>query len=478
MIVQCYPYGAPSNTCGTMMPSHGVNSMSCPSTYVIEANKYQYSSGDTIQITVRGTTSSNLFEGVLLVAKDASSQNILGSWSSTDSSVNVISCDGTSSNGITHSSSTTKSQIQATWSSSSMIPQGNVVISSSDGSCTTITAASQSISTSISSVDTTTAINSQMTGAALNLNWTYLDGITTISMATNNLGTSQWLGIGLSLDDRMGDDHVFVCQRWNDDTIQLQRFINPGGYSSPTIVTADSNYGGIFQVTRVALNNGVTHCEFTLSNFTTTMGRRRKRSISLLSQSIQYRILVVVGHLDSSNSLLQHFSVTVRTQMIQLNQSGTITASNIDGSDNEVLFLRAHGIIMMFIWMLFISTGILIARYFKQSWPERKFCGKAMWFAVHRLVMIFSAIMTLIAFAAILKYKHGTWVSQNLSREFAHSIIGVLVVGAAIIQPTMALFRCQPDHQHRFIFNYAHATQTLANCCGMGGDRVCYIDWL
>ncbi|CAF5073816.1 unnamed protein product, partial [Rotaria sp. Silwood1] len=57
--------------------------------------------------------------------------------------------------------------------------------------------------TSISSVDTTTAINSQMTGAALNLNWTYLDGITTISMATNNLGTSQWLGIGLSLDDRM-----------------------------------------------------------------------------------------------------------------------------------------------------------------------------------------------------------------------------------------------------------------------------------
>ncbi|CAF3706008.1 unnamed protein product [Rotaria sp. Silwood1] len=330
--------------------------------------------------------------------------------------------------------------------------------SSSDGSCTTITAASQSTSTSISSVDTTTAINSQMTDAALNLNWTYLDGITTISMATNILGTSQWLGIGLSLDDRMGDDHVFVCQRWNDDTIQLQRFINPGGYSSPTIVTADSNYGGIFQVTRVALNNGVAHCEFTLSNFTTTIGRRRKRSISQLSQSIQYRILVVVGHLDSSNSLLQHFSVTVRTQMIQLNQSGTITASNIDGSDNEVLFLRAHGIIMMFIWMLFISTGILIARYFKQSWPERKFCGKAMWFAVHRLVMIFSAIMTLIAFAAILKYKHGTWVSQNLSREFAHSIIGVLVVGAAIIQPTMALFRCQPDHQHRFIFNYAHAT--------------------
>ncbi|CAF4785150.1 unnamed protein product, partial [Rotaria sp. Silwood2] len=69
------------------------------------------------------------------------------------------------------------------------------------------------------------------------------------------------------------DEHVCVCQRLSDDTIQLQRFINPGSYSSPTIVTADSNYGGTFTVTRVALNNGVAYCKFTLSNFTTTMGR-------------------------------------------------------------------------------------------------------------------------------------------------------------------------------------------------------------
>ncbi|CAF4579440.1 unnamed protein product, partial [Rotaria sp. Silwood2] len=98
-----------------------------------------------------------------------------------------------------------------------------------------------------------------------------------------------------------GDEHVFVCQRLNNDTIQLQCFINPGGYSYPTIVTADSNYGGTFKVTWVALNNGMVYCEFTLSNFTTTMGRRRKRSISLLSQSTQYRILVATGHLAGSN---------------------------------------------------------------------------------------------------------------------------------------------------------------------------------
>ncbi|CAF2895201.1 unnamed protein product [Rotaria sp. Silwood2] len=499
-IVQSYPYGAPSSTCGSMMPSHGTGSMSCQSNYVIEANKYQYSSGDTIQITVRGATSSNRFKGILLVAKDTSGQNILGSWSSTDSSVQVISCSGTSSNGITQTSSTTKSQIQATWSAPSTISSTTLPSVSSTTTAgvpptttagvpptttagvpptttagvpptttagvppTAIPTVSQSASTSIPSVDVITTITSQVPSTALNLDWTYFGGITTVTIVTNNLGTSQWFGIGLSLDNRMGDDHVFVCQRLNDDTIQLQRFINPGGYSSPTVVAADSNYGGTFKVSRVALNNGVAYCEFTLSNFTTTTGQRRKRSISLLSQSTQYRILSAVGSLDSSNSLAQHSSVSVQTQMIQLNELGTLTMINIEGSDdNEAIFLRAHAIIMLFIWMLFVSTGIIIARHFKQSWPTRKLCGKPIWFAVHRSIMIFAAIMTLTAFAAILKYKGGTWVSQSLSREFAHSIVGMLVVSAAIIQPIMALFRCHPDHQHRFIFNYAHAI------IGMGG---------
>ncbi|CAF4847885.1 unnamed protein product, partial [Rotaria sp. Silwood2] len=78
--------------------------------------------------TVRDATSSDRFKGILLVAKDQSSQNILGNWPPIDSSVYVVSCDGTFSNGITQASSTTKSQIQATWTSPSTIAQGNIVI--------------------------------------------------------------------------------------------------------------------------------------------------------------------------------------------------------------------------------------------------------------------------------------------------------------------------------------------------------------
>jgi len=119
--------------------------------------------------------------------------------------------------------------------------------------------------------------------------------------------------------------------------------------------------------------------------------------------------------------------------------------------------MKAHGIIMIFTWILFVSTGILVARYFKPLWPNRKICGKLIWFAVHRAIMMSVAILTIIAFILILVYKQGTWISRLDQREFAHSIIGIIIISFTVIQPIMALFRCKPDAEYRFIYNYAHA---------------------
>jgi len=119
--------------------------------------------------------------------------------------------------------------------------------------------------------------------------------------------------------------------------------------------------------------------------------------------------------------------------------------------------MKAHGIIMVFTWIVLVSTGILVARYFKRSWSDRKICSKAVWFAIHRTIMTCVAILTLISFILILVYKKGQWISEKTPREFAHSIIGILVISFALIQPFMALFRCNPDDNYRFIFNYLHA---------------------
>lgn len=46
------------------------------------------------------------------------------------------------------------------------------------------------------------------------------------------------------------------------------------------------------------------------------------------------------------------------------------------------LLLRLHGAFMLVAWIGTASIGILMARYFKQTWVGSSLCGKDQWFAV------------------------------------------------------------------------------------------------
>lgn len=48
------------------------------------------------------------------------------------------------------------------------------------------------------------------------------------------------------------------------------------------------------------------------------------------------------------------------------------------------LFLRLHAAYMIVAWIGTASVGILLARYFKQTWVGSTLCGKDQWFAVSR----------------------------------------------------------------------------------------------
>jgi len=81
----------------------------------------------------------------------------------------------------------------------------------------------------------------------------------------------------------------------------LNRLINAGGYVAPVTPTSVlSDPGGTVTITVQKLENGVTYCEFTLSNFDSS-GRRR-RAISGLSQTAAYYPLIAIGNLDSSSN--------------------------------------------------------------------------------------------------------------------------------------------------------------------------------
>lgn len=50
----------------------------------------------------------------------------------------------------------------------------------------------------------------------------------------------------------------------------------------------------------------------------------------------------------------------------------------------SVLLLRLHAAFMLAAWIGAASIGILLARYFKQTWVGSQLCGKDQWFAVCR----------------------------------------------------------------------------------------------
>lgn len=46
------------------------------------------------------------------------------------------------------------------------------------------------------------------------------------------------------------------------------------------------------------------------------------------------------------------------------------------------LFLRLHAAFMLVAWIGTASVGIILARYYKQTWVGSQLCGKDQWFAV------------------------------------------------------------------------------------------------
>ncbi|CAF3874465.1 unnamed protein product [Rotaria sp. Silwood2] len=525
------PGGAPVRVCASMIPNHGNTApQQCSSKYTVESDKSEYYASDTVHITVRGSTNNDQFKGILLIAKTITSEQIIGTWTTTNANIKTLSCNDIANTGITHNSASDKSSIDAVWYPPSTATQESTVIKATivqsyseiyvDCFSITLTAKTDNPTTTgaktTSSTDTvvsnytgttsntspsntspsntspsntspsntspsntspsntspsntspsntspsdtspsnTSPITSPSDDAGVIISWTYDNGVTVVKMEINNLKTSQWLALGLSLDDKMGEDHVFVCKRLSTDKISVDRLANPRGTSPPVLASTMSNLGGTLTSTSLKFDSGVAYCEFTLSNFSGSK-RRRRRDISPLSQSTTYIPLIAIGDLDSSNNMIMHTSRIALSEKVQLNKQTTISykADSIESARTSLM--KAHAVIMIFTWLFYVPLGILMALYFKKTWPDRKVCGKPIWFAVHRALMTVSAVLTIIAFMLVVAYKKGKWIPQEEKLEFNHSVIGIIVVCFTLIQLIMALYRCEHDEKYRYVFNYTH----------------------
>uniref|UniRef100_A0A0N4ZC56 Cytochrome b561 domain-containing protein n=1 Tax=Parastrongyloides trichosuri TaxID=131310 RepID=A0A0N4ZC56_PARTI len=305
--------------------------------------------------------------------------------------------------------------------------------------------------------------------------------------STNNA----YIAVGFSSDTSMGNDAVTECSSFNGAPFAGRLSYNPGKSNRVVDVSLDANNVNMLQTIQASLVNGILYCKLSQS---LTPPASFANSNEILQNNIQnYFIFLVSGttngnnlrihSLDSSSQLFPYTSpqsvdikrykrdvngvVTTDTTLNSGNTTSNSVALNDEAAANlkfKRTLVQIHGILMIIAWSVFLTTGILAARYLKGNWPNTKLCGILIWFHLHRTLNIIGIGATIASFAIIFVSKDWTWKGpsiyktkeENESWGSIHSILGLLACCIAWAQPIGAVFRCSPDSSFRIIFRIIH----------------------
>ncbi|XP_075040269.1 putative ferric-chelate reductase 1 [Mixophyes fleayi] len=454
--------------CDTMVPNHGTN---VPETtappYTVSASSYSYSPGDQITVILQAH-SETFFKGFLLQARSLPGNEIVGHFIVIDLNSQNLTCGENVDSSISHTNSSNKSNISALWvapaavssvrfsSSTSNIPR----VSSTAASNTSIpSSSSRSTSTTqISSNPPPTHISRDSCGTQKNClsNPSDCDPSKStncffISSAVINdgvyhyeiSGPSGYVSFGLSDDQAMGNDDIYICGINSAGQVEIQHAYSEG--KKPPRILPLSNV----DVRLMSYTSGVIQCSFTSRNQISTQPPAQQSRSS--NNSHMYYILVAYGPTD--NGMIRYHGPNRFTSDTKVNLS---TVSNVTNTEHGVdIMIKTHGALMIIAWMTTGSIGMILARYFKVAAKKLVF-GKALWFQTHQILMVLTVAATIVSFVlSFVKVKGWT---NNAS---THAILGCIVMILTFFQPFIAFFRPSPDSSKRFIFNWFHGLNAL-----------------
>ena len=95
-----------------------------------------------------------------------------------------------------------------------------------------------------------------------------------------------------------------MCKRFINDTITIQRFMNPEGHHHP--VPAGSEQGGIFTPWPATFVDGIVTCRFMLSGFT-----QARKQPNKLKHFHSQQIIILYSQLECSMLRESHFGENV-----------------------------------------------------------------------------------------------------------------------------------------------------------------------
>ncbi|XP_060069909.1 putative ferric-chelate reductase 1 homolog [Ylistrum balloti] len=253
--------------------------------------------------------------------------------------------------------------------------------------------------------------------------------------------TETYVAIGFSDDEKMGGDSVVGCIN-SGGTVQVYNAFNAAGAKFNQPIT-NNKLGLSAESGSVA--SGVFTCSFTRKTVSTDS--------QIYNLNNDYYILLAKG--PAAGTAFGRHDLTnlplVSAQMADFQSTTDLTGSAVN------ILLKLHGCLMIFAWIFLASIGIVLARFYKPVWTDKKMLGEAYWFQLHRSLMVL-ATLAVIAGIVVIFVDVGKW-SQLIGQEEwkrAHPYIGIVVGAVVIINPLMAVFRPHPGDDYRYIFNWAH----------------------
>ncbi|XP_056105185.1 putative ferric-chelate reductase 1 [Rhinichthys klamathensis goyatoka] len=456
-IAQCYPGGQVSGSCGSLMPVHGSNAQTSNSPFTVTAGKTTFKEGD--EITVSLNAQSGDFKGFMLQANLVGSNNPIGTFTVTDSAAQGLICDSVANRAVSHKTSSIKTSMQAKWTAPTSGQLGNIefratfvrtkqifwvgVKSSAvvyNGTGTTATVA-PTVSSNPDCGKTKVCFSQPSNCDPTTSTDCYFMAVQTSSnqseMTIEMFGLADgYVAIGFSDDQNMGNDDVYICSKNSSGLLQVQHAYSTGK-ETPNILSL----GNVTNI-KTALTNGNINCSFTSRNAISTGSRATSTS--------QYYLMIASGP-SSQGNIQFHTTKYVSSTKADLLNPSMVTAN----SEEFPAIVKAHGALMLIAWMTTGSIGMMIARYLKGVAKGQCLGGKDFWFLAHVSLMVLSVIATAIAFILVFSYAQD-WAGG------AHPVLGCIVMVLSLVQPIVAAFRCEPQHERRFIFNWAHSFIALA----------------
>ncbi|CAF1098188.1 unnamed protein product [Brachionus calyciflorus] len=255
-------------------------------------------------------------------------------------------------------------------------------------------------------------------------------------------GADKYLAYGLSLDKSMGQDCIVVCKMINN--IGTVEHYYATGKVTPSLLDPNEPTVGITDAT-VSYVNGNIQCKFTREKYIDSVPRYCDSSKN------KYYLQIAEGSIYGGIIQKHGSDVVVSDSVIDFSVNTTFSGSVRDAAKS-----KAHACLMVFAWMFCVSTGIILARYYKYILPSIKIQKMMFWFQAHRAIMIFVPICSLAAFLVILADVGWKWVETTSKVSFAHSIFGMVLIGLSLIQVFFGFLRPDKDAPRRPLFNVLH----------------------